>query len=116
MKYKLKYSPDAREKLIELKAQIGALYGKETAAKIVSKITNEIRGLQDYPKKGVSVEDILGISTPYRCLRVEHNFAFYRLDKDTVYVAEIFNEREDFMGRMFGVDLRTPESIDFWGE
>lgn len=42
MKYKLKYSPDAGDKLKEVKKQISASYGKD-----VSKILEEIRGLQE---------------------------------------------------------------------
>ena len=37
-------------------------------------------------------------------------------ENDTVYVTDIYNEREDFMWEMFRVNLRTHESIDFWGE
>ena len=42
--------------------------GKETATKIVSKIMHEIRELQDYLQKGISIEAMLGIPTPYRCI------------------------------------------------
>lgn len=77
MKYKLKYSPDASDKLREIKKQISALY---------------------------------------RFLHVEQNYAFYRIENDTVYVTDIYNEQEDFMWRMFRVNLRTQDSIDFWGE
>ncbi len=47
MKYKLKYSPDAGDKLKEVKKQISASYGKDVSKKIVSKILEEIRGLQE---------------------------------------------------------------------
>ena len=77
---------------------------------------SEIKGLQENPKKGPSVEAMLGISTPYRFLHVEQNYAFYRLENDTVFVTDIYSEREDFMWRMFRVNLRTQNSIDFWGE
>lgn len=40
---------------------------------------------------------MLGIPTPYGVLHVEYNFAFYRLEDNTVFVTEIYNEREDFM-------------------
>lgn len=116
MKYKLKYSPDASDKLRELKNQIISSYGKTVATRIVSNIMSEIRGLQENPKKGASVEAMLGISTPYRFLHVEQNYAFYRLENDTVFVTDIYNEREDFMWRMFRVNSRTQDSIDFWGE
>lgn len=116
MKYKLKYSPDASDKLRELRKQISANYGKSVAAKIVSKIMEEIRDLQNNPEKGSSVEAMLGIPTLYRFLHVEQNYVFYRIENGTIYVTDIYNEREDFMWRMFRVNLRTQESIDFWGE
>ena len=116
MKYKLKYSPDASDKLKELKKQISASYGSDVATKIVSKIMREIRDLQDNPEKGPSVESMLGIPTPYRFLHVEKNYAFYRIETDTIYVTDIYNEREDFLWRMFRVNLRSQDSIDFWGE
>ena len=116
MKYKLKYSPDASDKLRELNKQIISYNGKTAANKIVSKIMGDIRGLRDNPEKGPSVEALLGIPTSYRVLHVEHNYAFYRVENDTVFVTDIYNEREDFMWKMFRVNLRTQESIDFWGE
>ena len=116
MKYKLKYSPDTSDKLKELNKQITATNGKTVATGIVSKIMGDIRGLRDNPEKGPSVEAMLGIPTPYRFLRVEHNYVFYRVENDTIYVTDIYNERENFMWRMFRVNLRTQDSIEFWGE
>ena len=53
MKYKLKYSPDASDKLKELKKLILISYGSDVATKIVSKIMHEIRNLQDNPEKAL---------------------------------------------------------------
>ena len=86
MKYKIKYSPDASDKLRELNKQISANYGKKVATKIVSKIMGEIRGLQNNPERGPSVEAMLEIPTPYRFLHVEQNYVFYRIENDTVHV------------------------------
>ena len=116
MRYRLNYSPDASDKLRELKKQITATYGNQVATKILAKFTSDIRGLQDNPEKGPSVEALLGIPTPYRFLHVEHNYAFYRLEEDTVFVTDIYNERENFMWEMFRVNLRTQDSIDSWRE
>ena len=116
MKYKLKYSPDAGDKLREIKAQVAESYGKEVAAKTVSKIMKEIKGLINSPQKGPSVEALLGIPTPYRVLHVGQNYVFYRIANDTIFVTDIYNEREDFLGRMFHISLRTQDSIDYWGE
>lgn len=48
--------------------------------------------------------------------KLQFNYVFYRLEEDKVFVTDIYNEREDFMWRMFRVNLRTQDSIDFWGE
>lgn len=114
--YKLKYSPNARDKLSELKRQITGMYGQETAIKVISRITGGIRGLQDQPRKGVSVEALLGVPTPYRCLHTGRNYVFYRLENDTVYVTDIYDERENFLWKLFRIPLRTQENPDFWGE
>lgn len=116
MKYKLKYSPDSRDKLKELSRRITNSNGKAVSVKVVGAIMSDIRGLQDNPQKGLSVEAMLGIPTTYRFLHVKQNYVFYRMEQDTVYIADIYNEREDFMWRMFRVNLRTQDSIDFWGE
>lgn len=105
---RVKYSPNARERLLQIK--------KNSGANIVGKITKGIRNLCDNPRQCPSTENMLGITSPYRFLHIEHNYAFYRVNGDTLYVAEIYNEREDFMGKMFGISLRTQESIDYWGE
>ena len=41
---------------------------------------------------------------------------FYRIDEEIIYISDIYNECEDFMWKMFGIKLRTQESIDYWGE
>lgn len=65
MKYKLKYSSDASDKLRKLNRQITGSNGKQVVARIVSKIMEEIRGLQNNTEKGTSVEALLGIPTSY---------------------------------------------------
>ncbi len=105
---KIVYSPHSRIVLKDIKFR----YGQEKVNKIVS----SIRGLADNPKKGASVERLLGISNPYYFLHVERHYVFYKLGDSHVYVNEIFNEREDFLYKLFGIKLRTQESIDYWGE
>jgi hypothetical protein len=105
---KIRYSPDAREKLRRIK--------KEYGVKIVGVITKGINGLADNPRKCPSIESVLGIPSPYHFLRICSNYVFYRIDNDIIYITDIYNEKEDFMWKMFGIRLRTQESIDYWGE
>jgi hypothetical protein len=105
---RIKYSPDARDRLKQLKEQAGV--------NVAGKITKGVRGLLDNPRQCPSVENMLGIPCPYYFLHIERNYVFYRMDDDVIYITDIYNEREDFMWEMFGVKLRTQESIDYWGE
>jgi hypothetical protein len=105
---KIRYSPDAREKLRWIK--------KEYGVKIVGIITKNISGLVDNPRKCPSIESVLGIPSPYHFLHICSNYVFYRINDDIIYITDIYNEKEDFMWKMFGIRLRTQESIDYWGE
>ena len=116
MLYKLKVSPSTAEKLLKLSKSLESNYGVQRKTRIISKIKSEIKDLQVNPYKGTSVEAILNVRTPYRFLHTEHNFIFYKVANNTVFVTEIFNEKEDFLQKMFGVRLRTQESIDYWGD
>jgi hypothetical protein len=40
----------------------------------------------------------------------------YRIEDDKVVIVQMFNEKEDFMMKLFGISGRTQESIDYWGE
>lgn len=42
------------------------------------------------------------IECDYRYIYVSHNYIFYRVEKDAVIIVEMFDEREDFMHKLFG--------------
>jgi len=105
---KIRYSPDASDKLRNLKQTAGS--------KTVRNLMNAINGLTANPRKCPSIENMLEIPSPYYFLHAEHNYVFYRIEYETIFVTDIYHEREDFMWKMFGIRLRTQESIDYWGE
>ena len=37
----------------------------------------------------------------YHYIYVARNYVFYRLDEKTIYIVNMYNEREDFMQKMF---------------
>ena len=41
---------------------------------------------------------------------------FYRVENNTIYITALYSERENFIQKMFGISLRTSESLEFWGE
>lgn len=105
---KIKYSPSAKERLVQLKKT----KHQETVNKIVITIKSPIFNPERCPK----VENMLGIANPYYFIHVEHNYVFYRIANNIIYITDIYNEKEDFMWKMFGIKLRSDESIEYWGE
>ena len=113
---KIKYTPDAADKLRAINSAISAQYGKEKAKEIVSEIIKAIRGLVDNEKKGPSVEAMFDIPTNYRYLYVSRNYVFYDLEDECIRIINIYNEKEDFMWLLFGVETITEETVHYWRE
>lgn len=112
----LKYSLNALEKLHEIKRDITVRFGTDVANAVLKNMTKSFRELQQFAFKGPSVESIIGIPCDYRFLYVHHNYAFYRVEEDTVWITDIYNEKEDFMWKLFEVKTTTQETEDYWNE
>ena len=76
---KIKYTPDAADKLRELKKSITQQYGSDKAKEIIKVITDAVRGLGDNEKKGPEVSQMFDIGTDYRYLYVSKNYILYRI-------------------------------------
>ena len=113
---KLKYSPDAREKLKQLKRYVTQKFGTDVANKVIKEMTKSFHDLQQYENKGASVESILGIPCNYRMLYVRHNYVFYQIGDDVIKIVDMYNEKEDFMWKLFGIKTTTEETEDYWEE
>ena len=113
---KIKYTPDAADKLRGIKEAITEKYGSKKAKEIVGEITQAIRGLAINEEKGPSVEAMFGVPSDYRYIFVSKNYVFYDVESDAIRVINIYNEKEDFMWLLFGVDTTSQETINYWGE
>ena len=101
---KIKYTPDAADRLRWINSIILMQYGSKTGKKIVGNITSAIRGLAEHAEKGPSVEAMFGIVSDYRYIVVERNYVFYRVEPDCIRIINLYHEREDFMWLLFGID------------
>lgn len=105
---KIYYTPDARDKLKQLKVKMGV--------KTANRIITAINTLSSNPYQCPSIKNMLGIPSPYHFLHAEHHYIFYRISQNRLLISDIYNERENFMQKLFGISLRTQKSIDYWGE
>lgn len=113
---KLEYSQIVRRKLKELKAELADKYGNEFASKSIKEMTTALRRLEQFADSGVRIAEMYDSDTDYYYVFVRHNYFIYRIEPQKIIVAQMFNEREDFMMKLFGMSGRTQESIDYWGE
>lgn len=113
---KIKYTPDAADKLRELKKAITQSYGADKAIEIVKKITDAIRDFGTNEKKGPAVSQMFGVDTDYRFLFISHNYVFYRIEDECIRIVNLYHEREDFMWKLFGIETVQQETLDYWNE
>ena len=113
---KIKYTPDAADKLRALKLAINREYGGDKAKKIIKSITDAIRGLCDYEEKGPEVSKMFDVVSDYRYIFVSRNYVFYRIEEECIRIINLYHEKEDFMWQLFGVDTTPQETIDHWNE
>lgn len=111
---KIKYTPDAADKLRELKNAITQQYGANKAKEIVKRITDAIRGLCDNEKMGPEVWRVFDVVTDYRYLYVAKNYVFYRIEDECIRIINLYHEKEDFIWQLFSIDTTPQETIDYW--
>lgn len=98
------YSPDYQEKIRELRIWLDFKFGEDIRKKVLNKIDQKIHSLQTFENLGASICDLYGIDTDYRVIHAEKNYIFYNTDEKQIYILNMFNEREDYMRKMFGVN------------
>lgn len=113
---KVEYSQIVRRKLKALRVRLTSEFGSEVSRKSLKQITDAARGLENFAEKGVLVSAMYDIDCDYRYLYIGHNYLFYRIEKDKIIIAEMFDEREDFMYKLFGISTTPQESLDYWDE
>lgn len=113
---KVEYSLIVRQKLKDLRKELTERFGAEVSRKSVKQIMDAAKGLGVFETKGVSVSAMYDIECDYRYLYVGHNYLFYRIEPDQIIIVEMFDEREDFMWKLFGIDTTPQETYDYWDE
>ena len=113
---RVEYSLIVRKKLKKLRKELTMKFGEDISRRSVKRITDAARTLGMFETKGKEVSAIYNIDCDYRFLYVGHNYLFYRIEQNQVVVVEMFDEREDFMWKLFGIRTTLQETYDFWDE
>ena len=101
---KIVFSKKAIDDLEGIKAYITDELLNETAANMtVSKIMEKVHVLEDFPEIGAPLSSIVDIETNYRYMVCGNYIAFYRYEKDTVFIDRILYAKRNFMQILFGI-------------
>ena len=113
---KIVYSLDAIENIQEIDRRIRREFGSSIAQKVKKEITNRIRSLAKMEGQGVSMFDLYGITPDFRRLYVAHNYVFYLIEDDAIQIVNVYNEKEDFMYKLFGISSVDDEAENYWDD
>lgn len=106
--YKLQFSPDAQDDLLDIKRYITEELDNPLAAdNTLKKILQNIRMLEDQPYMGAPLSSIVNIDTHYRFLVCGHYLTFYYVENETVYIVRILHSRRDYCKILFGKKSNT---------
>lgn len=111
---RLLYSPDYTDKIRILKHYLDTRFGPRVRKQIVRDIGTQVRALRENENLGYSVRDMYGVDTDCLCFFIRKNYVFYKVDKNSIYIINIYNEREDFMMNMFGIKTSSEDSEEYW--
>lgn len=110
------YSPDYKEKLGTIRDWLDLRFGKNTRARHMAEIKKRLASLKELPTQGMSVRAMFGVDSDYEFIYVSHNYIFYYQDDKTIYIVNIYDDREDFMYQLFGIQTTSEETDQYWRE
>ena len=100
-----------RQKLITSQ---GMSKGENTFQKIISSIDN----LGIYSTLGRNIKIYYNVDCPdHWYLLISHrNYFVFSKTEELITVLKMYDEKQDFINDLFGISMRSRESIDYWEE
>ena len=110
------YSPDYKEKLEVIRDWLDLRFGRATRMKHMTEIKKRLTSLKEFPTQGMSVRAMFGVDSDYEFIYVSHNYIFYYQDEAVIRIVNIYDDREDFMYKLFGIRTTSEETGQYWRE
>ena len=96
------FSPEAQNDLEQIKNYIqNDLENDIAAANTVKKIFDRIRELEAFHKMGAHLTSVTITDNSYRYLLCNNYTAFYRIEKDSIYIVRVLYGRRDYLRILF---------------
>jgi len=85
---KIRYTPDAADKLRNISRKLMLQYGSSKAKEIIGRIMKTVRELSANEKLGPSVEEMFHIPSDYRYIYVSRNYIFYKIEQEYIQITK----------------------------
>ena len=82
----------------------------------MAEIKARLVSLKEFPTQGMSVRAMFGVDSDYEFIYVSHNYIFYYQDENIIHIVNIYDDREDFMYKLFGIRTTSEETDQYWRE
>ena len=99
---KLRYTPRAREDLLEIKQYIAIdLYNPSAADSVIQNIVNSCSKLKEYPNMGIDLSKKIERDTELRYIITGKYLAFYHVEENYISIIRILDSRTNYMKILF---------------
>ncbi len=115
--YNVIIEPEVQARLKDLKVFLLSVQGEKKGLKTFQKIITAIDNLQLH-ELGANIREKYSVDCPdnWYLLYTNKNYIIFSRTDDTVKVLKMYDERQDFIFELFGIEMRSQESKEYWGE
>jgi len=109
---------DVQYQLLDLKNNLIESQGDRKGTRTFKEIVSSIDNLGVFDSIGSNLKEKYKINCPdnWYVLYVRMNYFIFSKTDNEVIVLKMYNNKQDFLFHLFGVEMRSQESILYWGE
>lgn len=117
MMWEIIFEKEVQYKLADLKVKLIEMQGEQKALKTMKGILDAIDNLGIY-SIGKNIKDTYSIDCTdnWYLLYVNKNYFVFSKTETRITVLKMYDNKQDYICDLFGIEMRSQESIDYWGE
>lgn len=112
------YSETVKGKLKSLKDRLITIQGEKKATLTISAIVSKLDNLGEFADIGIPIKEKYNVDCPsnWYLIYSNRNYFIYSKSDEQINLLEMYDNRQDFINELFGIEMRSFESISFWGD
>ena len=112
------YEKEVQYKLADLKEKLILVQGQDKGIKTIKHILSILDNLSVFSIKSENIRDAYGITCPdnWYLIYVERNYFIFSKDEAKIVILKMYDNKQDFIYDLFGIEMRSVESKEYWGE